>query len=241
MKNGGAEAYRPLSPDGDEFWDLYDALVPVFEKHLGPNPVYSAQSETHRFLAAYDSIRQDFWTKETASDALTKLKRALTDLASAYKSTPNLVLGELPANEEEIVESAKKKYLRETNESLVFWSTVPLPEVRKAAGALNTLCEHHEGLISSIEMTRKSLPDGFRTRNRPVKEWALIEAAVEIARSHDGINVPEDMDESGDLYRLLRDIFLVFGIRKNSFKGVFRGWKDHVDGKFENADLLPIY
>ena len=239
-KGNTGEAYRPLDPDGDEFWGLYDALVPVFQKHLGPDPVFSAKGEAHRFLATYDSIRQDFWTKASADESLANLKRILIELGKAYSLTPNIVLGELPLNEEQLVELEKKKYMRETEIEVAFVSAIPLPEVRRAAAALDTLCKHVEGLISSIEMTRSSLPEGIKTRNRPIKEWALIEATVEIARSHDTINIPEDMDESGDMYRLLQDIFLVFGIKKSSFKGMFRGWKKYMDGKYENADLLTI-
>ena len=175
-KKKAAVAYRPLDPDGDEYGDLFDKLVLIFGEHLGPNPAFSATSETHRFLMTYDSIMMDLWQRETAVDALHNLKRALTDLTSACEATPKLVLDVLPLNEEEIINLAKKKYSDETTKNLVFLSEIPLPKVRMATDALDNLYQHHEGLIQSIEMTMKSLPIGFTTRNRPLKEWALIQA-----------------------------------------------------------------
>ena len=90
------------------------------------------------------------------------------------------------------------------------WSNVTLPKVTIPADALKTLCNEREGLLASIEITRKTLPQGFKTRNRPVKDWALIGAAVSLVRWHNTINIPDGMDRAGDMCRLLRDVFLVF-------------------------------
>lgn len=238
--NGVVEAHIRLDSRSDEYCNLVDALVPVLQEHFVSCVKFDARQRAEAFLDDYDVIMETLWTNVTAVNALDDLKRALAGLKAAYKATPKIVLEELVLNKEHVVEAAKEQIIKDTKADMIFWSLQPLPKVKAAAEALDTLSDHCEALVASIEFTRKSLPEGFKTRNRPLKEWALIQAAAYLVREFDAIKIPKDMDESGDMYRLLRDIFLVFEIEKPSFKGVYRGWKKNMDGIYENADLLTI-
>lgn len=234
------QAYRPVKIYSDEYWEIYHALVPILEAHFKGCEKFKADEQAHNFLVEYSQMRQNLWTREQAEEALDELRIAIVKLVDAYDMTPYLVLRELSVNHDEVLQKAKKEFMKTTKRDLFFWSMVDLPDVHKATTALKDLCDEREGLLSTIEMTRRALPEGFSTRNRPLQEWALIETCVCLVREFDAMNVPKQVGRTGPLFRLLRDVFEVFGITKGDFTGVYRGWRDKVDGKFKGADLLTI-
>ncbi len=234
------QAYRSPDRESDEYQDRFHGIVRVFKEHFHHCPGFKDHQETHRFMAHYEAIRHDLWTKEYASEVLDDLKRAIVELIGAYRKVPKLVLDDLSLNDEKIQEIKEKRYWESNTTGYAFVSELPSAYAQEAADALATLYANHEDYLTSIGITRKGLPKGFSTRNRPLKEWALIEATVDVVRTHNAMFVPKSMKSSGPLFRLLRDVFHIFGIEKDSFEGVYGGWKKHMDSKFENADLLPI-
>lgn len=238
--NGKNKAYRPLELYSDQYYEIYDCLVPVLEIHFSNCENFKAKEHAHHFLSDYQDVRQNQWNREQARKILGDLRRAIVELIDVYERTPILLLDELELNHCDILYAAKNDYMKENNLDFMFPCTIDLPDVAKAIKALRALCGERQGLLSTIDMTRKSLPEGLATRNRPLKEWALIEVSVRLVREFGAMNVPHEIDRSGPMYRYLRDVFEVFGIRKNSLQGVYRGWRDNLDGKFESADLLTI-
>jgi hypothetical protein len=235
-----AKPHMYIDPDSDEYYDLLKRLVPKLEEHFASCESFKADQCAGTLIATYDDIMLNFWTKEQAARALGDLKRALSNLASAYESLPTLAVDLLESNASHCDDLRKQRFLKETSRVLLLPAMLPERGASLAADALKPLSQHHKELVDAIEMTRRELPEGIKTRNRPFKEWALIHATVRLVREHDAMNIPKTMDQTGPLRGLLRDVFAVFGIEKTSFKRVFESWAKYMDGEYENHDLMPM-
>ncbi|RYH06342.1 hypothetical protein [Tropicimonas sp. IMCC6043] len=155
--------YHPLKYASEEYWGLYDLLVPILKTHFKNCKKFKAEEEAHHFLSNYNYIRKNLCKRETAADSLDKLRRAIVNLFDAFGNTPELLLEELALNHEDVLQAAKEKFMNETKLNFFSWSTVDLPDVNKAVKSLITLCEERQGLLSAIEITRRNLPEGFET------------------------------------------------------------------------------
>lgn len=231
--------FEPLELYSEEYEKVRLGVEGVLRQHFASFDNFDPSWEFHRFIGAYETLMQDFWLGEHAEKALDDLRRAISSIQEAYNSTPYLVRSELELNAEFHEWQASQS---DHNEPEVAQSSGPIipSELQVIAKSLGPLARRADDLIAVIEQTRRELPEGIPTRNRPLKEWALIHATVDVVRAFDAMNIPNSMDRAGPLYRLLRDIFEVFGIEKESFRRVYEGWREHIDGKYENADLLPI-
>ncbi|NRB17583.1 MAG: hypothetical protein HRU33_08445 [Rhodobacteraceae bacterium] len=231
--------YEPIKLYSDEFEELRMAVANVLRNHLASCEKFDADSESYRFMGAFDSLMVDFWTGEQAGVALDDLRRAIAQLQIAYNSIPNLVRREVEMDAEyhdhQIRQREADSLVSQKNDEQI--APGGLEAVAKSLGPL---AKHADTLSRIVTKTRRELPQGIPTRNRPLKEWALIHATVDVVRAFDAMNVPSTMNMAGPLYKLLRDIFQVFGIEKNSFRRVYEGWRENVDGKYEEADLMPI-
>ncbi|MFD0980618.1 hypothetical protein [Tropicimonas aquimaris] len=234
------KAYRPPELYSDQYYEIYDRLVPVLNEHFKRCENFKAKEHAYHFLGDYYHIRMNLWSRERSSKALGDLRRAIVELIKAYENTPIPVRKELALNHEDIREEARNEFLKQHDRQVILPGAFDLPDVSKATSALKVLYEERKGLLLTIDKTQGALPEGFATRNRPLKEWALIEVSVRLVREFDAMNVPHEIDRSGPMYRLLKDVFEVFGIRKDSLQGVYRGWREHMDGKFDIDDLLTI-
>jgi hypothetical protein len=202
------------------------------------NPKFP-KDDAHQFRSSYLSFLDDFWSKEEALFALEDLTRALQKICISYEAVPKMVRNDLAARAWGLDQERKKEFLKRTNADIVFKSSLPGSDVNDAVEALKTLVKQKEALRSAISVVQNELPEGMPTRNRPGKAWAVIHAAVEVSASGKKINVPKAIDQAGPFYRLLFDLFELFEIEE-SVPGAFRGWRKHMDGNYENLDLMPI-
>ena len=229
----------PSDINSEEYQGALDLIARVLGQHLAIGDRKRSFYDAHHFLGAYQSFLEDFWTRENASIALESLSRDLKNLCSSYEDVPKLVRDTLDAQARGLDEERKKEFMANTTADIVFKHMLPTPDTDAAATALKTLCEHQKLLQSAIRVVRQELPEGFATRNRPGKAYAIIEAAAAVSRDRSRIFVPKSVNGSGPFYRLLADLFELFKI-STTVQGAFKGWKKHVDGKYEKADLMPI-
>lgn len=240
-KKDRVSPFAPLKTDSKEFQELYISVRAAVASHFGHCPGLNIDLETHRFMGTYQTVMSDFWQEKQGRESLENLKRAVLDLEVAFGSLPWLLAAELGGNAGFIDEQKRDKFLEECPQDIIFSSQVPKPECKAAIDALGVLAARHKAAIEVIEMTLASVPKGIQTRNRPIQEWAIIEAAADLARAVGAFDVPKAIDESGPFYRLLCSLFDVFGYaRRVSLKGVYAGWRKHMDGKYEKFDLLDI-
>ena len=233
--------YSPFRKDSDEYYDFCDDIKLVLMRHFGEYPNLIANSQTQRFISSYENVMTDFWNKKQGTESLEALRRAVLALASARASLPWLLGFELRGNASFIDEKKREQFLAKTTQDIIFKSQLPEPSSSNGVGALFALAENHLAAIEAIDMALKNVPEGIETRNRPIQEWAIIEAAAEVARVVGAFDVPKAIDDSGPFYRLLSSLFEAFGYAKrSSLKGVYAGWRKHMDGKMDNFDLLDI-
>lgn len=222
---------------GDEYYDTIDKLSEVLLRHVKPSNPHRPKNDAHHFIAAYRAFLDDFWDRETASNAIDDFVRALHALCETYVAIPPLVRGEIEARARGMDYERREEFLRTTTADIVFKSSLPSLDGSAAADALKVLVRHKGALISAIAVERKELPEGMKTRNRPGTAYAVIHAAAEVVRTR--MNVPKAVAEAGPFYRLLVDLFELCEVEV-SVPGAFRGWRKHIDGKYENMDLMPI-
>lgn len=230
-----------LSLDGgsDEYYETISQISSLLQKHIKPFKSRYPKSDAYQFVGSYCAFIDDFWVKDEAAFALENLSRALKEACTSYEALPKLVKEDLKLSADKLDRERQQKYLENTTADLVFKSSLPNSDSTEAAKALATLAVRHDFIQPVIQMVKKELPEGIQTRNRPGKAWAVIHAAVEVSGHGKRINVPKAIDRSGPFYRLLSDLFELFEVDE-SVSGAFRGWRKHMDGKYEDHDLMPI-
>lgn len=224
---------------GDEYYETIDKINSVLRKHIEPFDQNRPKVDAYQFRSSYLSFLEDFWSNEEALIALEDLTRALQKICIYYEAVPKMVRDDLAARAWGLDQERKEEFLKRTKADIVFKSSLPGSDVNDAVEALKTLVKQKEALRSAISVVQNELPEGMPTRNRPGKAWAVIHAAVEVSASGRKINVPKSIDGSGPFYKLLDELFELFEI-KESVPGAFRGWRKHMDGNYENLDLMPI-
>ncbi|SLN70755.1 hypothetical protein ROA7450_03856 [Roseovarius albus] len=233
--------YQGLDHDSDEFDELFHKIIPLMERYFTPEAIPTPRQNAAELINRYDEVMLDFWSRDQASKALTDLQRSISSLADAYARVPTLVIDRLEIDVRHCDYLQKEGFLKQTKLDIIFNHMLPEPGASLSYDALKVLATHFTEFIPAIEMTRRELPEGIPTRNRSkFNEWALIDATVHIVRKNKLMNVPAELDNSGELGRLLRDVFAAFGIEKNSFKTVYRSWREYMDGKYQNYDLMTI-
>jgi hypothetical protein len=224
---------------GDEYYETIDKIAKVLRKHMKPfNPKFP-KVDAYEFRSAYLVFLDNFWSREEANVALENLSRALQNVSTSYEAVPVLVKDTIVIEADVLDVAHKDGFLKNTKAEVLHVSSLPTLGAREAAKALEVLVKQKEALLSAIRVVQRELPEGIPTRNRPSKAWAVIHAADEISNEGKKINVPKAIDQAGPFYRLLCDLFELFEIEE-TVQGAFRGWRKHMDGKFENLDLMPI-
>ncbi|SPF78860.1 hypothetical protein ALP8811_02792 [Aliiroseovarius pelagivivens] len=237
----GVKPFQDHDPDSEEYRDLRGRLIPVVEEHIGPVKGYSSRQLAASIIANFDNVMVHFWRRDDVSKTLDKLRRSLSEAIGAYNNLPLLVTDQMEWDTGQVDSLNKERFLQKTTHDVLFQHMLPERGATKAYAALKSLAEHSDELISAIEITKRELPEGIPTRNRQTfNEWALIDASVRAAKFNKSINIPDDLDNYGDLTRFLRDVFDVFGIKKTSFRKAYDSWRKYVDGKMENYDLMDI-
>jgi hypothetical protein len=235
-----ARPYEPLGVSSDRYYDLLDALVPVFERHFSHCKNFRARWEADRFLSTYDSWMTDFWAGDQARKELDKLEKALRNSIEAYNALPVAVRDDLHGNAQQWDYFSQDRYLASTKRDFIFKSEIPHSEAETVSTGLKAFAKSPDDFFQAIEVTRQRIPEGIPTRNRDIQKWALIQSSVELVRTYNAFNVPHDVDTSGDMARLLSAVFDVFGIRVNSFRQLYASVREHLDSKRGNLDLLSI-
>ena len=237
----GVKPFQDHDPDSEEYRDLHRRLIPVVEEHIGPVKGCSSNRLASSIIVHFDTVMLHFWEKDDVSRTLDKLRRSLSEAIGAYNNLPLLVTDQMDWDTGQVDSLNRKRFLQKTTHDVLFQHMLPERGATKAYAALKALAEHSEELISAIEITKRELPDGIPTRNRQTfNDWALIDACVRVARFNKSINIPDDLDNYGDLTRFLRDVFDAFGIKKTSYRKAYDSWQKYVDGKLENYDLMDI-
>lgn len=240
-KSASQTPFKPLDRESDEFNELFDALVATLQRHFGHCANFNAKRNAYRFLATYETVMEDFWTKKQALVSLKDLKRAVRDVIEAHERIPSLVYKELSGEASYHDNIKDKEFYENLTSGFVLKSLVPKREATTALEALKTLRDYRDVLIKIIDMTRSGLPKGIETRNRPLQKWALIHAAADLARAYNALDVSDSSGVPAQFESLLFGVFETFGFpRQQSVRQVYSGWRNAMDGKYEDSDLLDI-
>jgi len=233
--------YIEIDRDSYDYDRLIDGIDQVIQFHFTTYPEFDTRQSAIKLVDTYEEIMIVFWSKEEVQIVLDELKRSLAIIASAYENIPTLVAEDLEMNATVCDDLRYDKFLNTTNLNFVTADVKPERNASIAVKALKPLATHYSGLVEAIEMTRRELPTGIATTNRQsFNQWALVHATVLLAREHSTMNIPNSMDQSGPLYKLLKDVFDVFGIKKTSFKRTYESWAKYIDGNLKNYDLASI-
>ena len=234
-----------MDPDGDEFHDLWDDLYGVFEKHFPHEETKRLRSEAHYFIGVYETWMHDFWQGKsgqgyTVSEALDTLVKKLEELEAAYDNLPRLIKDEFQLRADDVDQRAFEDF--EASRDMYFKSEIPPKLARKSIDGLVDLMGNSENAIASIELVRETLPPGIPTMNRPLKEYAVVAACVEIAERMSDMKPWKKYTSSrpgGRFYFFMSEIFELFG-PSTSVAGAFNGWRDKIYNKVSDKDLLDI-
>ena len=220
----------------EEYVDIMDKIAAVFKEHIEPLERSRPNDDARHFVDEYEIFLDDFWTKQEAQTALGGLSRAIQYLCQAYEIVPNLIREDLVMEATGVDWERKERFQEQTTLDIEFKLSLPAPVSQEAVKALKTLVARKDGMFSTIDAIRKTLPEGIKTRNRPREAWAIIHAAVAVSDGGTRIRVPKAIYKSGPMYRLLRDLFDLFRINI-TVGGAYNGWRTHIYGKCENFDL----
>lgn len=239
--NKKPKPYTEIDRDSYDYDRLIEKIAQVTKISFAANPEFDARQSAIELVDTYEEVMLVFWNRQQVQEVLDRLKRNLADITSAYGSLPTLVAEDLKLNATVCDDLRYDKFLKKTDLDVIFANMKPARSASIAIKALEPLAVHCSGLIEAIEMTRRELPQGMVTKNRQsFNQWALIEATVRLVRRYNAMNIPNSMDQSGPLHKLLKEVFEIFGIKKNSFKRVFESWQMYIDGKLESYDLPSI-
>jgi len=237
-----------LKVKNGEGWDweteearaMHKEITQIFEIHFPKLETYEYCEMTSQFLAAYNVSLLEVWNYEKEQEKLAKLKYQVRKISELYNSIPQVIKIEIQGNSTLPVKVLNGSYTPSSNEDDIFqFNLAELPSYR-AFQALEMLSSHFEDLLPVLERTSEDLPRGIDNRKRAIEAWRLVEATAEICRSRpDTINVPKFMNEAGQFYHLLEDLFIYFDIGKDSVSA-FKAWRKHVDSIREDLDLLPM-
>ena len=129
---------------------------------------------------------------------------------------------------------------RKTCAKEVFDSAPTREETTAAFGVFTGLLAFSENIDKVIKYTQSELPVGIPSGNRKIDAWRVVDGAAELVRAHEcSINIPNKMNGSGDMWRLLVDVFEHYKITAN-VDAAFNGWIKHIDRKHESFGSLPI-
>jgi hypothetical protein len=223
----------------DEFYEVADQIEEVLAPHFPDVIRRQLQHRTYSFMDDYRDFEADFWSREGQIPVIETIQRQLVSISRSFDSLPQVIMNELEAMADEHGENAKEAFLRTTTRDFLFKSELPGPDAATALKALRALSDHHEKLAEVFEKLRRSLPSGMPTRNRPGDAYAVIYASICMCREDGAINVPKAVKETGPFFRLLSDLFQLFGIT-TSVEGAYKGWVKNVEDKYDNFDLMQI-
>jgi len=225
----------PLPKQGEEYYDAVDRISEILQKHFPQADRVKLRGKVDHFLAAQSSFEADFWTGEKVVPALESLPRLLAQVQALYDKIPNNVKSELQlqasVHEQTAIEEFKK------TRDMYFVSELPGPDASDGLKALQVVIEHSSKIAEVFATVKRELPAGMPTRNRPGDAYSVIDAAMEVCQSEKAFNIPGSIDESGDFYRLLKDLFTLFGIIESP-KGTYGGWVENIKDNYENFDLI---
>jgi hypothetical protein len=231
---------RLVPEDGtDEFYDQVVEISAVLERFFGDRGNFNARSEAYRVHATYSTINADAWSRAEAQDLLQALEESLVRLTKAYSALPTSLRSGFEDDASQADWLAREESLKVTELSLVTKAHLPKELGRQAALALRDVNAGSRELIRGIRILNQRLPDGIPTRNRPISDWAIVEAAAELCRVKDLMNVPNSLGQQSPFHRLLEALFAVLGAESTPI-GAFNGWKKYFDNKYEKFDLLDM-
>lgn len=222
-----------------EHRELILNVAGVLNRFFGEREGFDDQAEAHRLYAVYASIILNAWDQRKAQEQLACLEEAIDGLQEAFRALPKLLQMELGAYARGIDEQKREDFLN-CAPDIIAKSELPKSRGETAIVALENICEDPAELKAAIRLLNDALPAGVATRNRPMNDWAVIEAAAELCRARKLMNVPNSLGTESPFHRLLEALFRVFPTQTTPVAS-FKGWKKHVDTKRENLDLLDMY
>ncbi|AGI67627.1 hypothetical protein OAN307_c19800 [Octadecabacter antarcticus 307] len=231
---------RQVPEDGtDEFYDQIDGISAVLERFFGENVNFKAKSEAYSFHGTYSTINDDAWTRAEAQDVLLELEESLVRLSRAYSALPGSLRSGFEDDASQADWLAQQEFLKVTKLDLVTKAHLPKELGRQAALALRDVNAGSRELIRGIRILNNRLPEGIPTRNRPISDWAIVEAAAKMCRFYGFMDVPNSLGKQSPFGRLLEALFAVLGAETTPI-GAFNGWKKDFDSKYEKFDLLDM-
>jgi hypothetical protein len=227
----------PLPRHGEEYYDVIDRIVEVLQKHFPQTDPSRLPDKADHFMAAQHSFEADFWNKDKVVPILENLPRLLAKVQSLYDKIPENVKSELhlqaDCHQQRAIEEFKK------TKDMFFVSELPGPDAMDGLKAVQAVIEHSSKIAEVFATVKRELPAGMPTNQRPGDAYSVIYAILEVCRGERTMKIPGSIDESGDFYRLLKDLFALFGITVSP-KGAYKGWIKNIDNNYENFNLMPI-
>jgi hypothetical protein len=227
----------PLPRQGEEYYDAIDRIAEVLQKHFPQTDPSRLPGKADHFMAAQHSFEADFWNKDKVVPILENLPRLLAKVQALYDKIPENVKSELQLQASVHEQTAVEKF-KKTRDTY-FVSQLPGPDALDGLKALQVVIEHSSKIAEVFATVKRELPAGMPTNQRPGDAYSVIYAILEVCRGERTMKIPGSIDESGDFYRLLKDLFALFGITVSP-KGAYKGWIKNIDNNYENMDLMPI-
>jgi hypothetical protein len=183
-----------------------------------------------QFLRARNGACYDIWSGAQQAKNLRSLKKKIGEISNLYNALPGYLTDSL-FSASSISPREKTDELRTDADKVAdylkkLWDRAT-PGLQGYSG-LQILVKYSDALIPAFDEAIKETSIGVPIGNRKIEAWRLVEACDHICRFFPGVITPPDcLGNSGDFYRLVSDIFDLFGIY-NDPVDMFKTWKKHV-------------
>lgn len=234
LENAHARVFdykKNMLPDDPTQDELANVLAQSFNKKVGVDFQWLALT----FIRARNNACFDMWSAAKQIKDLQSLKKSIKKVGEIYNSLPQtLQTSILFAATKSIEIDGEDLLTREEEATQVLLEKLVMRDSTGLQGydALQVMARYYSDLIPAIDEAIEEARNGVSVGNKAIDAWRLVEACDYICCSHSGhISVPKYMNSSGDFYRLVRDVFFLFGV-DNDPGDIFTSWRKHV-GKIE--------
>ncbi|MCK0104416.1 hypothetical protein [Pseudohalocynthiibacter sp. F2068] len=220
---------------------FFQELENTLEHHFSQCGKFDCGIMAH--YLCYDQVHgiPEIWSVPKVQKNLEKVKFRLKEVATIFEELPWSVYDEMRLNALKRMElftppgeNEPKEYYGEQLEKRkamlnLAKRLIPYSPSYRAFSAFSEFFAVIDDFYPSIDAAMEKAEDGSPLGKKDIEAWRLVDSCAKMCevRNPNTIPVPKHMNSAGPFYRLLADLFPLFGL-ETSPETAFRGWRKHV-------------